>query len=429
MMNDSIDNLTILRFTHTFKSGGGVEQHLDALDRTLLKRNSATIIRLYFEKEFKSDKPAITEIGKGTLIKIPLPVRIREMQDIHTLPEANCNFTISALKNRLLNLILYNPFLYPGFVRAGLPRYSPGPGLYEFVDAGEYAKKILRSYRIDLLVMHHAGTRDSAKMIEEAKMRGLPYIFVNHFANSQLNNISVRDQLIDAAAIACISDMGVPWDLRRRFYNVSSGLDLELFDPERAVRPEFETNAPIILYPARIVKEKGQIDLIEACAELRRRGIRTKLVFAGRTDSVEYGQLLRKYAAEKMLAEDVIFLGELAPEILRDWYGISSILAFPTYNEGLGRIILEAQAMKLPPVGYIIGGTPKALVDGKTGFLVPKGDITALTDRLAYLLTNAAQRKSMGENGRAFVLKNFGLDDLAARHEHLYISTLNKINS
>jgi glycosyltransferase involved in cell wall biosynthesis len=90
---------------------------------------------------------------------------------------------------------------------------------------------------------------------------------------------------------------------------------------------------------------------------------------------------------------------------------------------------MEAQAMKLPPVGYIIGGTPKALIDGKTGFVVPSGDIAALTDRLACLLANDAKRKDMGEKGREFVLKNFGLNALAARHEHLYVSVLSKINS
>jgi glycosyltransferase involved in cell wall biosynthesis len=429
-MIDSIDDLTILRFTHSFKSGGGVEQHLDALDNALLKRNRVRIIRLYLEKEFKGNEPEILKIGRGTLIKIPLPLKYTDMPSNNTLPKADSNFTISNFKKNLMDLVLYNPFLYRRFFGFRRTRYAPGPGIYEIIDAGEYAKKILRSYKIDLLVMHSAGTRDSATMIEEAKMCGLPFIYVNHFANSQLNNISVIDQLIEAAAIAGVSNSGVPWDMRRRFYNVSSGIDLEMFNPERAVRPEFETNAPIILHPARIVKEKGQIDLIKACAELRRRGMRTKLVFAGRSDSAEYEQLLRKYAAEKMPAEDVIFLGELSLETLRNWYGISAIVAFPTYhNEGLPRIIMEAQAMKLPPVGYIIGGTPKALIDGKTGFVVPSGDIAALTDRLACLLASDAKRKDMGEKGREFVLKNFGLNALAARHEHLYVSVLSKINS
>ena len=55
-MINTLDGLTILRFSHAFRSGGGMEQYLDNLDRTILKRNKAKIIRMYLEDESKERK-------------------------------------------------------------------------------------------------------------------------------------------------------------------------------------------------------------------------------------------------------------------------------------------------------------------------------------------------------------------------------------
>ena len=82
--------------------------------------------------------------------------------------------------------------------------------------------------------------------------------------------------------------------------------------------------------------------------------------------------------------------------------------------------------MKVPPVAYIIGGVPEALQDGKTGFLVRKGDIKTFTKRLRELIINKEKRRKMGEEGRRFVQRKFSIEGLAKRHEKLYLSVLKK---
>ena len=64
--------------------------------------------------------------------------------------------------------------------------------------------------------------------------------------------------------------------------------------------------------------------------------------------------------------------------------------------------------------------------DGKTGFLVKKGDVKTFTKRLEELLNNEEKRKNMGQAGRKFVQREFSLDALAERHEKLYLSVLKK---
>lgn len=426
--SDRLDGLTILRFSKTFRSGGGVEQYLEDLDHILLVRNKIRIVRLFLEKESEVGKTTTKEIGLGSLVEIPLPVSVWPKQSRFNKQKIKQS-RISFLKQQFRERIVYNPFLYRSFFHDYLKKYYPRPGLLEIRNAGEIIRRLKQDYNVDLLVMHHVGTVDSSKMIEEASKLGIPYIFINHFSNDSFSNVSIREQLEGAAGLAGVNGIGVPKRLRDHFCNLSDGIDIEKYDPVRARAVRIGTDMPIVIYPARIVRVKGQHDLINAYAMLRREGLRARIILAGRTDSPEYANELRELVNKHGLDEDILFVGQLNGEELRDWYGISSVLAFPTYHqEGLGRILVEAQAMKVPAVAYIIGGTPEGIQHEKTGFLVRKGDIPTFAKRLKELLKDEAKRKRMGEEGRKFVLENFSLEALADRHEQYYSRILSKIS-
>jgi glycosyltransferase involved in cell wall biosynthesis len=125
------------------------------------------------------------------------------------------------------------------------------------------------------------------------------------------------------------------------------------------------------------------------------------------------------------LAESVHFLGPQHPEQLRDWYHASTATVFPTYHhEGLGRITIESQAMGTPPVAYGTGGVAEGIRDGETGYIVPTGDLSALTARVAQILRDAALRQRLAQAGRIHVEQNYSLAAFAARHEAFYRSCL-----
>ncbi|OPY07500.1 MAG: GDP-mannose-dependent alpha-(1-6)-phosphatidylinositol monomannoside mannosyltransferase [Syntrophus sp. PtaB.Bin001] len=401
-MINELDGLTVLRFTKAFRSGGGIEQYLDDLDFMLLKRNEVKIIRTYLENDSKIRESITREKGQGILVEIP------------------CPFSIGKQSDSIFNVSRFNK------TKLSSKGHFPRPGLYRIKNAAEQLKKIHEQYKVDLLVMHYLGTIDSLEIMEEAKSLSIPSIFINHFSNSYFNNTSLRDQLYYFSGIAGVSGIGVPGRLKREFCNLSDGIDMEVFNPAHARPPEIETDIPIIFYPARILRVKGQHDVVRAYAALKSEGLLARIVFAGRTDSAEYEAELRRSVSENGLTDHVLFIGQLNQEQVRNWYGVSSVMAFPTYHrEGLGRILIEAQAMKVPVVAYRIGGTPEGIVHEKTGFLVRKGDIKTFTDRLRELLTDEKMRKNMGEEGRKFVRNNFSLEALADRHEQYYAMILN----
>jgi glycosyltransferase involved in cell wall biosynthesis len=421
-----LDGLTILRFAHAFKNGGGIETYLNDLDRILLSRNSVKIIRFYLENESKNRKITTKKIGLGLLIEVPMQIESFSNSDLPIKSKTRlieCSF----LRKLFREVIIYNPILYKFFLQKFLKRYYPRPGIIQSGNLSENLCVIHQKYKIDLIVMHYIGDKDTAEMIEEARKQGTPFVYINHFSNDSYSDISVREQLHDAAGIAGVTDFKVPRSLAKQFFNVSDGINLKIFKTSQAQSPAMQLSGPIIFYPARITKAKGQKDLLTAYSILKNKGIKANIVFAGRTDSLEYKSELEFLAKEMGIMDDIHFLGELSKAELRDWYSISTLLAFPTYHpEGLPRILMESQAMGVPPVVYESGGTPSALRDCETGFLVPKGDVNKLSQRLQELIVRPDKRNQMGENGIKFAQNNFSLEALAERHEWFYLEALTK---
>jgi glycosyltransferase involved in cell wall biosynthesis len=107
------------------------------------------------------------------------------------------------------------------------------------------------------------------------------------------------------------------------------------------------------------------------------------------------------------LSEKVYFLGALPQTEVRGHLHRARLLVLPSLSEGLGRVLIEAMASRLPVVASEVGGVPDLVRDGTTGFLVPPADDEALAERILWILKNEEAARRMGEEGRRFVEENF----------------------
>src|SRR5262249_3263236 len=93
-------------------------------------------------------------------------------------------------------------------------------------------------------------------------------------------------------------------------------------------------------------------------------------------------------------------------------------------SEGFCNAVLEAQAMMLPVVCSDADGLRENVVDGETGFVVPRRNPAALAEKLAGLAANPAQRQVLGAAGRRRVLSHFQVKDQIPAFERLYRQVL-----
>ena len=419
MMTGSLGGRTILRYAHIFRHrcSGGAERYLENLNRTLLERNDLTIVQMHLVQAADWAVPLEEQrCGIGRLIWVPVALRRVD----RSLAGLVSRFRILAADGgygagrgperhvlRVAWRLVMNRF---GHLR------------YPFVVLSERLAGFLDSHRVDLLCLHWMSY-DVGPIIRTALKARLPYVVINHFDNDRLRAPKYRRWLAHASGIGGVSSLGVPAWLKADFVNLGDATNTQTFDPARA-KPVERPPGALVLLPARIIEGKGHLDLLQCARLLLDRGREVSVAFAGLVDSQGLLEELHSTIGALGLEGRVSFLGELREPELRDWYAASDVVVLPSYSEGLSRVLLEAQAMEKPVVAYAIGGTPEALLSGRTGYLVRAGDLESLAGRLDSLLLRPAEGTAMGRAGRAFVKDTFSTAGLTSRHERFYLDAL-----
>ena len=98
------------------------------------------------------------------------------------------------------------------------------------------------------------------------------------------------------------------------------------------------------------------------------------------------------------------------------------VIWVPSLAEGGVNVVLEAMAATRPVVATRLPGLAEVIVDGTTGYLVPRGDKAALARQTWLLLRDADRRRRLGEAGRLRAAGQFGVAGLRRQFSTLYES-------
>jgi phosphatidylinositol alpha-1,6-mannosyltransferase len=186
-------------------------------------------------------------------------------------------------------------------------------------------------------------------------------------------------------------------------------------------RPEH----PLLLSVGRAKRRKGYHVALEAMALVRKARPDARYVIIGASDSPGYAEGLRARAGQDDLRGAVEFRERVSQEELDGLYASAGVFLLPSINEGhhfegFGLVFLEAAAAGLPAVGTKGNGIEDAVLDGKTGVLVPQDDAPAIAAAVEKIWDDWER---MSEDSRAFAA---GRDwrDVAGEYESLYRKVL-----
>jgi glycosyltransferase involved in cell wall biosynthesis len=193
---------------------------------------------------------------------------------------------------------------------------------------------------------------------------------------------------------------------------VHPGIDLSFFTPAEPPRRE---PVPTFLYLGRLKRYKGIDRLLRAAAMLRAEGVRVRLVIGGRGD---WEPRLRALAGELGVAGETEFCGFVSEDRKRELFRMAWANVFPSPKEGWGMTNIEAAACGTPSIASDSPGLRESVVHGRTGLLVPHGDVEALAGAMRRVAADPGLRDALAEGAREFAL-GFGWDraaDETARH-------------
>jgi colanic acid/amylovoran biosynthesis glycosyltransferase len=174
-----------------------------------------------------------------------------------------------------------------------------------------------------------------------------------------------------------------------------------------------------ILTVARLVKEKGIEYGIKSIHKLVKSNSNIKVRYIIIGEGILKEQL-KELVARLNLVEVVEFLGEMNHADISKQMRGAHIFLLPSVAEVLPVTLMEAQAVGLPVVATDVGGISEIVADGKSGFLVPAHNKSALTTKLEYLISHPEIWLEMGKCGRRIVEERYDIKKLNQRLVNIY---------
>lgn len=231
--------------------------------------------------------------------------------------------------------------------------------------------------------------------------------------------------------VICVSDdlynecrkVGVP---AHKCVLLENAIDLDEYARSAAtdqakVKLGFPESGFLIGAVGRLEPEKGFDYLLRSTAELVRRDLDVQLVIVGEgSDRAR----LQSLAAELGISTRIRLPGWQSD--VRGYFEAMDLFALSSFREGLPNVLLEAMALEVPCVATRVNGIPRLIQDGRNGLLVPAGDVTALTNAMQLLVTNADLRQVFRTAGRKTVETRFSFPSRMKKLHAIYDQILRR---
>ena len=218
-----------------------------------------------------------------------------------------------------------------------------------------------------------------------------------------------------------VEKLGAPPD---KVFCIAPGIDSDRYEqvPREAVEALRGRlgipKRPLLLTVARLSARKGHDMIIRALPDLGRQVPDLHYLIVGYGDSAD----LRALAAAGGVSDRVTFVDYVSDADLPALYQLCDVYAMVSrwdaetkQVEGFGIVYLEASACGKPCVAGSSGGSPDAVENGVTGFVVDPTSQSEITEALRALLTDESRALSLGAAGQARVREHFQKDQLLSQ--------------
>jgi glycosyltransferase involved in cell wall biosynthesis len=262
-----------------------------------------------------------------------------------------------------------------------------------------------------------------------ARLLAAEQVFFTDHASRPANHVGLRASLLKrclARAISwplsqviCVSNYGYrcfterglfPSEQCRMIYN---GVDLsrvvESTERGSAFRRRFAIpqEHKIVLQVSWIIPEKGILDLLTAARLVTSHNPNVHFVIVG---DGPFREEYARRAIELGLREHVTWTGLVDDPFTAGVYDAAEVVCQASrWEEVFGWVIAEAMAYRKPVIATRVGGIPELVMDEDSGFLIERGDVEKLAEKVLSLIQDPTRRQSMGIAGRRIVEAKFDL--------------------
>lgn len=284
---------------------------------------------------------------------------------------------------------------------------------------------------LDIFHVHyaipHASAAYMAKQILETKGKQIPVITTLHGTDITLVG---KDPTYEPVVTYSINHScgvtAVSEDLRRdtlAHFNIEKDIkvipnfiDFSRFKKtnkehfRKAIAPNGEK---ILVHTSNFRKVKRIDDVVKVFSKIQQI-IPSKLLLIGDGPERQHIEILARNICK---IDDVRFLGR--QDAVEEILAISDLFLMPSESESFGLAALEAMACEVPVISSDAGGIPEVNITGKTGFVLPVGDIDGMVEKCLYLLQNEEILEQFRRNAYQNALQ-FKIENIVPMYEDFY---------
>jgi glycosyltransferase involved in cell wall biosynthesis len=192
-----------------------------------------------------------------------------------------------------------------------------------------------------------------------------------------------------------------------------SGVDLSLY-----AECTFIDKRDIVLLPARMLKDKGVVEFVEAARWVKERQPQWRFILAGAAGYQNPSSIAKDRLLAWQAEGCVEWIGHI--EDMTALYRAAAIVCLPSYREGMPKSLLEAAAAGCAVVTTDVAGCRDAIDPGVTGDKVPARDSGALAIALLSLIENPNRRRAYGMQGQKRARKLFSIESVSDKTLDIY---------
>ena len=186
-----------------------------------------------------------------------------------------------------------------------------------------------------------------------------------------------------------------------------SGVDTDYFNLTPLPKDSNNNVLPSFLLVARLLKDKGVLEYIEAAKIVKSKYPDAKFNLVGWID--ENPAAISKKSLDQWIDEGIIkYWGKL--DDVRPAVSACSAFVLPSYREGTSRAVLEAMSMGRPIITTDAPGCHDTVEESKNGFIVPVKSINELADRMIEMIENPRLFTTMGRESRKLAMDKYDVN-------------------
>jgi glycosyltransferase involved in cell wall biosynthesis len=277
------------------------------------------------------------------------------------------------------------------------------------------ATDIIRRQQVDAVHTHMFNAAFLGSVA--GSLTGVPVVITEHGMQVTAEEVALVRLTGSHLVTVCTAayrmglSLGLPED---QISLIPNGVDTQAFHPRasgQAFREQIGVPAgvPLVGMVARLSREKGPDLFVQAAMLVAASCREAHFVLAG--DGPMRDGLARQIEALGLAGRFHL------PGLIADTsavYSALDVVCLPSRMEGQPLCLLEAMAAARPVVATNVGGIAEIVELGETGWLVAAGDVSALSERILWLLADPERAREMGQAGRQRVLDAFDIRKQAA---------------